>query len=60
MSDNRKPTYSVNEYDQDGDIGEHGIYLHFGDIRIKIGTHSDDLRFLAENILDCVKEIEEN
>ena len=40
-----KPTFSVNEYDKDGDISESGIFLHFGIAKIKV----------AESVEEAVK-----
>jgi hypothetical protein len=29
-------TFSINEYDKDGDITDNGVFLHFGDTRVKV------------------------
>ena len=56
--------FSVNHYDQDGDVVEHGIYLHFGDIRLKVAKDPTDFfkfirkldmirQEIADNYMDC-------
>lgn len=34
--------WSVDSYDRDGDVYETGVYLHFGDTRIKVGESVAD------------------
>jgi hypothetical protein len=54
-----KITFSVNDYDQDGDISERGIYLHFDETRIRIGN-LDCLNLFKNKIDRMIKEISEN
>ena len=51
--------FTVNEYDQDGGLVERGIYLHFGDTRIRVGDLSE-LRQVAKTLSTMVAEIQEN
>ena len=60
MHDNTSPLFSVHEYDCDGDELERGIFLHFGDTRIKVGESVEELRALSKHIEKISKEIEEN
>jgi len=56
----RDVLFSVNDYDSDGDVHEEGIYLHFGDTRIKV---ADSLKAFQDFIthLDAMcKEIADN
>ena len=60
MNDNKSPSFSINDYDDEGDIYSKGVFLHFGDTRLKIGSSVDDLKELAASILRSAAEIEEN
>lgn len=60
IHNNTKPCFSINEYDKDGDISEEGIFLHFGDTRIKVGNSLKELELLENNIYGIRKELEEN
>ena len=55
-----KVTFSVNDYDQDGDIHQYGIFLHHGITRFKVADSIEELpKFMAQ--LDAIyKEITEN
>jgi len=53
-------TFSINRYDKDGDIFENGIYLHFGDVSIKIANDIAEFKVFYNEIEDIIKEIEEN
>jgi hypothetical protein len=56
--------FSVNSYDSDGDLFEVGVYLHFGDTRVRVADTIED--FLDETngikrkIDNMVNEITEN
>lgn len=52
-------TFSVNDYDRDGDVTDQGIYLHIGPVRIRAGGTVADLREIAKQIEDCASEIED-
>ena len=52
--------FSVNSYDKDGDIFEEGVFLHFGDTRVKVAANKDDVQALPEKIKNIVDEINEN
>ena len=54
------PLFSINEYDKDGDICETGIFLHFGETRIKIAESVSDITEFINNIKNIQKEIVEN
>ena len=55
-----KPTFTVNDYDSDGDIFKKGIFLHFGETRIKAADSIDEFRQIIEHFERMVDEIEEN
>jgi hypothetical protein len=46
--------FSVNEYDKNGDLTEMGVYLHFGDTKVKVADSKVDF---CENIVHCMKEM---
>jgi hypothetical protein len=53
-------TFTINDYDKDGDIFDAGIFLHFGDTRIKVGKTMDDLDYFIRSLKEMKKEIKEN
>lgn len=53
-------TFSVNEYDRDGDATDEGIFLHFNDCRVKAADNINDFRSIVEHMEAMVREIEEN
>lgn len=52
--------FSVHEYDEDGDIFEAGIYLHFGDTRIKIAETLAEFQHFASEANRVCAEIAQN
>jgi hypothetical protein len=52
-------SFSINEYDQDGDVTGEGIYLHIGPVRVRVGSTVDELRALAKQLEDIAREIED-
>jgi len=55
-----KPTFSINDYDSDGDIYKKGVFLHFGETRIKAADSLDEFRHIIEHFKLIIGEIEEN
>jgi hypothetical protein len=35
-------TFSINDYDRDGDLTESGVYLHFGTTRVRVCDSVDE------------------
>jgi hypothetical protein len=52
--------FSVHEYDKDGDVSEKGIFLHFGDTRIKIAETMQELADFIKRLESMTSEIKEN
>ena len=52
--------FSVNDYDSDGDVSERGIYLHFGDTRVRVADDKNDFRDFMKTMEGIFKEIDEN
>lgn len=50
--------FSVNEYDQDGDVTERGIFLHFGTTRVLAADNFADFRTIIEHFHGMIEEIE--
>jgi hypothetical protein len=48
-------SYTVNEYDNDGDIIDTGIFLHFGDTRVKVAVTEKEF----DEIVETMKHISE-
>ncbi len=46
-------TYSLSRYDRDGDCIEHGVFLHFGDVSVKIADTVEEF----EQIVPCMQQI---
>jgi hypothetical protein len=53
-------TFSVHDYDRDGDIANVGIFLHFGETRIKVANTLEEFVKVVARINDMVIEIREN
>ena len=51
--------FSVNSYDSDGDIVEKGIFLHFGDTRVKVAENLTDFDLFPYQIFRMIREIRE-
>jgi hypothetical protein len=51
----RRPTFSINIHDRDGDIMDEGVFLYFGDAMIKV---ADDKEEFAK-FVDYLKKIDD-
>jgi hypothetical protein len=54
------PTFSINDYDSDGDIFGNGVFLHFGDTRIKISDDIEGFNGFIDHLKGMRSEISEN
>jgi hypothetical protein len=52
--------FSVHDYDKDGDVISSGIFLHFGETRIKVADNLDEFKKVTERISGMVDEIRDN
>ena len=52
--------FSINDYDQDGDCHDSGIFLHFGDTRIKAANNMAEFEGFIEHLESMRDEIKEN
>ena len=52
--------FSVNEYDSDGDVTDKGVFLHFGETRVKAAETIDDFLLIVQHMKAMVSEIEDN
>ena len=50
--------FSVNEYDKDGDLVEKGVFLHFGDTRVKASDSIKDFYDITRHFENMCDEIE--
>ncbi len=49
--------FTVNEYDRDGDLIERGIFLHFGETRIKVAENADEFAAVVKRLGRMTEEI---
>ena len=52
-------TFSVNEYDCDGDCLDGGVFLHIDDCKIKVTDSVKEFSAIVEQINQIAKELEE-
>lgn len=52
-------TFSVNEYDRDGDCISVGVFLHFGDTKVKVANSVYDFPAIVQHIEAIRDEIQE-
>ena len=56
----KKVLFSVHDYDFEGDVLERGIFLHFGQTRIKVAETLAEFKEVASAISEMADEIKEN
>ncbi|MFH2047796.1 MAG: hypothetical protein ABIK92_21935 [Pseudomonadota bacterium] len=49
--------FSVNDYDEDGDVCATGIFLHFGETRLKVADDMDEFLAVATRIVGMIDEV---
>lgn len=52
--------FSVNDNDYEGDVIESGVYLHFGDVRIKVADDLNGFKAFVKRIAGMTEEIADN
>jgi hypothetical protein len=52
--------FSINDYDQDGDCTQTGVFLHFGDTRVKAADNFEEFSEIVQHFQSMIYEIEEN
>ena len=50
-------TFSINQYDRDGDIIDSGVFVHFGDVTTIKFENSEELEKFCLQILSSLQEI---
>jgi hypothetical protein len=50
-------SYSINDYDGDGNLYDKGIFLHFNDIRLKIAKDREELKKFFEAMENLKKHL---
>jgi len=53
-------TWSIGEFDSDGDTFDDGVFLHFGTARIRAADNVDHLLDLLEKLISSEKEMREH
>lgn len=56
----KQVTFSVHEYDKDGDIADAGIFLHFGGTKIRVAKNMKEFEAFIERLKTMPEEIREN
>jgi len=54
------PTFSISRYDNEGDVCEEGIYLHYGHTSIRVAMTLRGFKAHAAHIASMVDEIAED
>lgn len=52
--------FSVHEYDIDGEVTDNGIFLHFGETRVKVATDLHEFQQVIDRIASMKQEISDN
>lgn len=52
--------FSVHRHDEDGDVVDAGIFLHFGSVMVKVANNAEGFRAFRERLAECEAEIREN
>lgn len=56
-----KITYSINEYDSEGDIINHGLFLQFnGNVKIKVANNIKGYMDFVKQVTDIGEEVIDN
>ncbi len=55
-----QPTFSVDCFDRDGDIFQRGIFLHWGETRVRIADDVDGIDDFIKHLEKVKQEIVEN
>lgn len=56
----KAPFFSIDRYDSDGDLIDRGIYLHYGDVSIRVARTINGFHAHLEHLWSIEKEIKEN
>lgn len=51
--------FSVNEFDIDGDLSEEGVYLHFGEAKVRVAKDLQDYKDFIAELQRMEKEVAE-
>ena len=49
--------FSINEHDNEGNVSVEGLYLHFGDTRIRVGDGKAELQDLIDRLHVIMAEV---
>lgn len=60
MSDFSKPTFSIDSHDQDGDVYEEGVYLHFENTRVRVAKDLKTYEDFITHLVRMRREIKTN
>lgn len=60
MAHPREITFSVHAYDKDGDRTKSGVFLHFGETRVKAAESITDFAEIVKHFKEMLEEIAES
>ena len=55
-----EPTFSLSDYDQDGDVVENGVFLNFDNTRIRVADDKEEFTRFIKHLQKIEKEIYDN
>lgn len=58
MAHPKNISFSVNQYDSDGDVADRGIFLHFGETTVKVADSMLAFRKITEQLEKIISEID--
>lgn len=53
-------SFSINEYDHEGDIVEKGIYIHFNNTRIKVADTIEEYEEFVNELKNITNELSDS
>lgn len=53
-----KVYYSINEFDSEGQVSEFGVFLHFGETRIRVAEDDEGFAAFSEDVKTTLSQIQ--
>ena len=57
MDENMQASFSIHDFDEDGDKIDHGVFLHFGGTRIKVAKNKSQLKAFKDRLNSVIDEV---
>jgi len=55
-----KVQYSINRYDSDGDLDTKGIFIHFGEVSVRVADSVEDYKAWVDGLAQMYEQIRED